>query len=330
MRNPGPWRVRRVRSAFRRPRARPDPCSAWRSRRSPRGRRRRDRWRSCWWSVRLRWWVSPSAPRTPWGHPWGRPWAPRAPGRATSTAASATWSARCSATPGSSAPRILGAGLLVRRLVGLGGRGRRVVRGAGGAVRTGVGGAAGGLPGVALVAGRRVRVEAVVLQALAGGRVDADVLRGRRRVVPGRGAEGDDGAEDGDQQRARARRDQVPPGKPLEAAGDAFLGLPRGRRRDGVGDDRTGVRGRLEVGEGHRHPAGRDADSSTCASGTSSAAVGAMASGTPERSATRASALRPATVPRLSARAPRRPMDASSSARARSSCPAHSAWMPNS
>ena len=78
-------------------------------------------------------------------------------------------------------------------------------------------------------------------------------------------------------------------------------------------------------------PAGGDWDSSWRAAGTSSpAGVRPPGSSPPERSSTRARARRPATVPRLSASAPRSAMDASSSARARSRLPPHSASTPNS
>src|SRR5690606_2833408 len=66
----------------------------------------------------------------------------------------------------------------------LGGRG--VVRGAEGAVRAGVGRAAGGRAGVALLA-RAVGAQAVVVDALAGRGVHAHVLRRGAGVVAGRG-----------------------------------------------------------------------------------------------------------------------------------------------
>lgn len=93
------------------------------------------------------------------------------------------------------------------------GRGRRVVRGAVGAVRPRVGGLGDGAGGGVVALLRLVRAQAVVLTARRGRGVDADPL-GRDvvvLVVRGR-AEGDHGAEDRDEERARSGGHQVAPG----------------------------------------------------------------------------------------------------------------------
>lgn len=84
------------------------------------------------------------------------------------------------------------------------------------------------------------------------------------------------------------------------------------------------------IGPAAGMPPGGDADSSYRAAGTSSPTGVRPPGNVPERSATRASARRPATAPDLSASAPRMLIEVSSSALARSGFPLQSARTPNS
>ena len=184
-----------------------------------------------------------------------------------------------------------------------------------------------------------VGAEAVVADALAGGRVDADLVRPavsslsevapRVTTVPS----------------TAASSAPAPAATRLRRAPPTSRGAGRGRWCD-AGADRAAMRRRC-VDARLRRPSAAPGRPANRAAGTPPGGDGRLlvprvrhllarrratrrAAAPPERSATSASARRPATVPRLSASAPRSPMDASSSARARSRLPAQSARTPSS